>query len=274
MPNRIIKESIRTSYEVDELSPEAEVTFYRLITFADDYGRFPSDARVLQSSLFPLKTSIRSSDFTRWIAELISADLVQLYIGSDGKPYGAFTTWNKHQNVRATKSKYPDAKNRDTYTSIKKQMEAIKNNRKQLNTDDINCNQLQSNVPVLDTRTRISILDTRERDARAREGKVQVDQNEYRPPTIEHVLQYAIVHSIPEKVAKEFFWHYDGMGWEDKHGKPIKNWISWLNKWQSREAQFKSNKKYNHGTTTPDIDKIAKQNEQYQKRKKLQRSES
>ena len=39
MPNRIIKESICTSCEIDSLTPEQEVFFYRLIVNCDDYGR-------------------------------------------------------------------------------------------------------------------------------------------------------------------------------------------------------------------------------------------
>ena len=40
MPNRILKESIRTSDTIGELSWFEEVLFYRLIVSCDDYGRF------------------------------------------------------------------------------------------------------------------------------------------------------------------------------------------------------------------------------------------
>ena len=43
MPNRIIKESICTSENIDQLSPFCETVFYRLIVNVDDYGRI--DAR-------------------------------------------------------------------------------------------------------------------------------------------------------------------------------------------------------------------------------------
>lgn len=258
MPNRIIKESIRTSYEINGLSIEAEVTFYRLLTFADDYGRFPSDPRVLQASLFPLRPDIRSKDFTRWVAELVSAGLIRLYISEDYKPFGFFLKWDKHQNQRAKSSKYPDPVG-EAYTSINEQMKAIEDKKKHVNTDDITCNHVQSNVPVLDTRTRISNLDTRERDAPAREGPGPPEGDDYQPPIMDQVLQYAGVHTIPEKSAKEFYWHYDSLGWENNHGRPIKNWKSLLNKWNSREPQFETRSK-NHGKRdTPDPDKIKKQ---------------
>lgn len=37
MPNRIIKESIKSSPQIDELSWFEEVLYYRLIVTADDY---------------------------------------------------------------------------------------------------------------------------------------------------------------------------------------------------------------------------------------------
>ena len=36
MPNRVIKESICTSEQIDALTPFEEITFYRLIVNADD----------------------------------------------------------------------------------------------------------------------------------------------------------------------------------------------------------------------------------------------
>lgn len=166
MPNRIIKESIRTSYEIDSLSVEAEITFYRLLTFADDFGRFQGDPRVLQSSLFPLRPSIRQADFTRWVAELAKADLIRLYT-DEGKPYGYFPSWEKHQNRRAKESKYPEP-NGENHQSLDELMKAAEAERKQMISDDITCNQTISDAPVLDTRTRNSKLELE--SARTREG--------------------------------------------------------------------------------------------------------
>ena len=39
MPNRILKDSICTSPNIDTLSREAEVFFYRLLVQCDDHGR-------------------------------------------------------------------------------------------------------------------------------------------------------------------------------------------------------------------------------------------
>lgn len=138
MPNRIIKESIRSSYEIEELDPNSEVTFYRLLTFADDYGRFPSDKRILQSQLYPLKSSIRSKDFNTWISELVKAGLIDLYIGDDHKPYGYFPTWEDHQTIRNQRSKYPEPDG-DVFIDLDAQFKRVENIRNQLKSSESKC---------------------------------------------------------------------------------------------------------------------------------------
>ena len=105
MPNRIIKESICTSDQIDKLSAFAEVTFYRLIVNADDHGRMDGRAAVLRSRLFPLK-DVRNSQIEDALRELASVELVSTYV-VDGKPFVRLSGWDRHQQIRAKKSKYP-----------------------------------------------------------------------------------------------------------------------------------------------------------------------
>ncbi len=51
MPNRIIKESICRSEEIDSLSWFEEVLFYRLIVTCDDFGRYDGRAKDNQGKL-------------------------------------------------------------------------------------------------------------------------------------------------------------------------------------------------------------------------------
>ena len=55
MPNRIIKESICRSEEIDSLSWFEEVLFYRLIVTCDDFGRYDGRTKIIKGSCFPLK---------------------------------------------------------------------------------------------------------------------------------------------------------------------------------------------------------------------------
>ena len=105
MPNRIIKESICTSDNIDQLSAFQETMFYRLIVTCDDYGRMDARPKILASKLFPLK-DIRTSQIEEGLRALTSAELVIIY-EVDGKPFLQMKTWERHQQIRAKKSKYP-----------------------------------------------------------------------------------------------------------------------------------------------------------------------
>ena len=58
MPNRILKESIKRSPQIDSLTWFEEVVFYRLMVTADDYGCTDGRVVVLKNDLFPTKDTI------------------------------------------------------------------------------------------------------------------------------------------------------------------------------------------------------------------------
>jgi DnaD/phage-associated family protein len=157
MPNRILKESICTSDNIEMLSAFQETVFYRLIVTVDDFGRYDARPKILASRLFPLK-DIRISQIEDALRALTSAELVTLYeVG--GKPFLQMNTWEKHQTPRAAKSKYPGP---DEGTC------------KHLQADENICTQMQADAP--DIRERYTGNDIRyseavaETDARAREA--------------------------------------------------------------------------------------------------------
>jgi hypothetical protein len=126
MPNRILKDSICTSPNIDGLSRDAEVFFYRLIVQCDDYGRMDARTKILRAKCYPLQIdSVSEQNVSAWLMELVNARLVSLYT-VDGQAYLQMCTWERHQQVRAKRSKYPDPQ-----------------------SSDINCNQVQSDAPVI-----------------------------------------------------------------------------------------------------------------------------
>ncbi|NNG67323.1 hypothetical protein [Caldanaerobacter subterraneus] len=143
MPNRILKESITTSDTINELTPEEEVFFYRLLVVCDDYGRMDARPSILRAKCYPLKLdSVSEDDIKSWLNKLVKVGLIKLYIGSDNKQYLQVVTWDKHQQVRAKRSKYPEP------------VEYIEENDRSNNADDsnmvsndINCNQMNAYVP-------------------------------------------------------------------------------------------------------------------------------
>lgn len=110
MPNRIIKESINESRSLSELSFFAEDLFKRLITYADDYGRFNADYQIILARLYPREIQIVSElDIEDALIELSGAGKIGFYTSSPKKEiYGCFPNWNNHQRVRDSKNRFPD----------------------------------------------------------------------------------------------------------------------------------------------------------------------
>jgi hypothetical protein len=107
VPNRILKESICTSDNLNELTAPEEILFYRLIVNCDDYGIADARIKMLRAKCFPLKTdTIKESDVEKWLKGLIRANLCFLY-EVEGKRYLKMTSWERHQQIRAKRSKFP-----------------------------------------------------------------------------------------------------------------------------------------------------------------------
>ena len=148
MPNRIIKESIRTSNSINELSWFEECLFYRLIVSCDDYGRFDGRPAIIKGTCFPLKENVTVKTIKDALNKLATAELVNLYT-VDGKPYLSLPTWENHQTVRAKKSKYPSPDDGEIISS------------------ENNCMQMNADVHVFenDIRNRNTINDNNKRGA-------------------------------------------------------------------------------------------------------------
>lgn len=152
MPNRILKESICRSEEIDSLSWFQEVLFYRLIVVCDDFGRFDGRTKIIKASCFPLK-SVTEKDIDKALGKLSAAGLVRVY-EIQGRPYLQLVTWSAHQTIRNQKSKYPACpsnlqvpkKESQTIENDYEQLQAIENNCMQLLADENNCsrNPIQS----------------------------------------------------------------------------------------------------------------------------------
>lgn len=105
MPNRILREGILTSERVNRLGFEAEVFYRRLMSVADDYGRFHAHAALLRAALFPLKLdAVDDARMAHLLAEVEAAALVRTYV-VDGKRYLQLLDFR--QQIRAKESKYP-----------------------------------------------------------------------------------------------------------------------------------------------------------------------
>lgn len=112
MPNRYIKESCRSSRNLDRLSDFEERLFWRLITTADDYGLFMADPELVRAACFPYK-SLSIEKVSAALLGLQSHHLITLYTVDD-RQYGEFVTFQKHQGkARARAPKYPEREKRN-----------------------------------------------------------------------------------------------------------------------------------------------------------------
>ena len=106
MPNRIIKESICVSEQIDELSSFEENFFYRLLVNCDDYGCMDAREKVLAAKLYPLR-ALRPKEILNAVYKLADVGLIGLYEVEE-HPYLKVLKWADHQRVRISKHKYPE----------------------------------------------------------------------------------------------------------------------------------------------------------------------
>lgn len=144
MPNRIIKETICTSEEIDALTDAQEVMFYRLMVNCDDFGLFDGRLKIIASKCYPLK-SIDINCIQEMLSALVRVDLISLY-EFDGKPYLSITNWSKHQQIRAQRAKFPTPE------------QGV----------EITCNQLISDAPVIQSNPIQSESLTQDKPARVK----------------------------------------------------------------------------------------------------------
>ncbi len=105
MPDRILRKGIIDSEAVNKLSWAGEVFYRRLMSVADDYGRFDGRESLLRANLYPVKLNqVSDADVGKWLHECCSADLVSVY-QVEGKPFVVIHKFD--QRLRAMRSKFP-----------------------------------------------------------------------------------------------------------------------------------------------------------------------
>ena len=110
MPNRIIKDTICESKGLSKVSVFAADMYKRLLTYADDYGRFNADYQVLLARLYPREIGIVTEfDIEDAMTELIGVGKVAFYTSQPrDEVYGCFPKWQEHQRIRDSKKRLPD----------------------------------------------------------------------------------------------------------------------------------------------------------------------
>lgn len=115
MPTRYVWEKACRSDDLAAVSAEAERLFWRLMTQADDFGRFDARPAIVRAGCFPLMLeSVSATDVAGCLNELGAVGLVAFY----GEGFGLFPSWERHQRRRAGRSKFPDPSGRDLSSAV------------------------------------------------------------------------------------------------------------------------------------------------------------
>lgn len=110
MPNRILKEGIRTSEKVATLSDAEFRLFILLLSAVDDFGRFPADARLVRSACYPYGK--QNLAHIRKRLEKLSQNgvgLIYIYL-ADGKLWLEILQWEQRQRANP---KFPNMSPKD-----------------------------------------------------------------------------------------------------------------------------------------------------------------
>lgn len=105
MPTRIVRDGILTSERVNALSGNAELFYRRLMSVADDHGRYSANPTQLRAYCYPLKLdSVKEDSIKKHLAECVDAGLIVLYTVA-GKAYLQMLDFGQRING---KSRFPE----------------------------------------------------------------------------------------------------------------------------------------------------------------------
>lgn len=119
MPNRMIKDSIHTSEDVNAMTDFQFRLWISLITYVDDYGRGDARPAVIKGACFPLRERVTVKDIDAALQALAGIGCISLY-SVDGKSYLYFPRWESHQRIQTKHSKFPGPDEADGNTGSRK----------------------------------------------------------------------------------------------------------------------------------------------------------
>lgn len=234
MPNRILKDSIRTSKKVNDLSDFNFRIWSYLITYVDDYGRGSADPELLKGLVFPRRKGLTEAQISKALDDLANTGMIKLY-EVDGESYLYFPNWDKHQQIRAKKSRFP--------------------------APDIGCNQMISSDSIcprnpIQSNPNPNPNPSINRTDRARESEA------WRTliPTREEVRAYAA--EIQGKADPDQFFDYFSAGdWHDRNGDPVRNWRQKFAVWNNLGSHSQGVKEAKKTLTFYDVAERMKAND-------------
>ena len=154
MPNRIIKESICESRALADISFFSEDLYKRLITYADDYGRFNADPQIMLARLYPRELDVvTSNELITGLIELSGVGKIAFYTGPsihEREIFGCFPKWGEHQRVRDSKKRCPDPTDTNVNDWYLRRFVPISMKIELLQRDDFSCAECGKKIAETD----------------------------------------------------------------------------------------------------------------------------
>ena len=209
MGSRVIKDSIKTSRNVNALSDFQFRVWIHLILSADDYGRGSADPELVKNLAFPRRKGVTEKQLDDALHVLANIGMVNLYF-VDGEPYFYFPKWGEHQRVRTKVSKFPDPDGENAVAA--------------------DCGNLPQIAAVCGLNPESRIQNT--------ESRIQKKKEKKAPPTREEVREYAESRNSPVDPDRfyDFYTADPDRAWIDSNGKPVNNWKQKFITWERRET--------------------------------------
>ncbi len=105
MPDRTIKETIRTSKNVNNLTDFQFRLWVYLITFVDDKGAGSADPEILKSLVFPRKPSVTRDQILNALERMESFGMIKLF-EENGEPCFCFPKFAAHQDLSSLSKRF------------------------------------------------------------------------------------------------------------------------------------------------------------------------
>ena len=202
MPNRIIKESLLISESYAKLTLFERDLFIRLIVAVDDYGRFDARPAIIKGRLMPLEEKVSQQKIAQALEALAAKGLIEIY-EKGGRSYLWLTGWERHQNIRAKRSKFPEPEG--------------------LHTSASNCTQMQADAPVIQSESESNPESKSESESESEPAGA------WRPPTVLDVARYCKEKALNVDADKVCA-YYQAQRWRTG-GVPVRNWRALLQCW-------------------------------------------
>ncbi|WMJ83435.1 hypothetical protein ACS3UN_10205 [Oscillospiraceae bacterium LTW-04] len=244
MPNRILKESICYSDDLDCLTAFEETVFYRLMVRVDDYGRLDARPAFLRSQLFTTRADITEEQICSAIDHLVEVELVAYYTVAD-KPYLYIRNWQKHQRLRCTREKYPPPFEENALSDEALQPSAAScGNLPQTTAEDGSLRQsAKSCGELLLSAARVGAESESQSQSESEvESEVEVESQQkarcgahrFIPPTVEQVDSYCQKRKYRVS-AQRFVDFYASKGWL-VGTSPMTDWRAAVRRWEERNG--------------------------------------